>query len=232
MAGASVSQGEIVYDEMTVERPTMAWWHDLRDDVSVLQFNLYGSMVEAATTLVGVEHAPDGAELLCFEFFPGRTPSQRVDEEMDEGTVNLVVLAEAATITYVLRVVAQDESRLRVRARPLSATQRQLRGGTRTAYPLGPCPAVIHTVNGQWRGVIDLWLRDVSACGVGFKVELGRAYILSVGDLMRAPVTLPDGRRTWIDGTVTWLAPDGRGGIATRKPPIWLPSTPSHTVNA
>jgi hypothetical protein len=52
-------------------------------------------------------------------------------------------------------------------------------------------------------------------------VVTGHADRVAVGDYLRAPVTLPDGQRSWIDGEVIWLTTDGRGGLLTRRAPQW-----------
>lgn len=197
------------------------WWHGLRDDVCVLQCEGQSLLAEVTTAFTGVECLPDGTEVLCFDLFP---PCPLDGMRLPE-TVRLIVLTDVSSTIFYLRMVGCTDTQVRVLAQPLSMQRRHVRRAPRVPYHLGPYPAVIHAADRQWRGVLELWLRDVSEYGVGFKVELGRAYVLCVGDLVRCPIVLPDGRRTWIEGTVTWLNPDGLGGIATRETPAWLPAS-------
>ena len=201
---------------------TTTWWHGLRDDVCVLQFDEHACLAETSTTFVGVEYTPDHAEVLCFDLVPPRVQYTGKTPEM----VRLIVLSDTASTVFHLGVVQFTGMQVRVLAQPLSIQRRYLRRAPRIPYNLGPYPAVVHAADKVFRGVLELWLRDVSPYGVGFKTELGRAYVLCVGDVVRCPIVLPDGQRTWIEGTVTWLDPDGSGGIATRKTPAWLPASP------
>ncbi len=108
-----------------------------------------------------------------------------------------------------------------VDAQPTSHTQHPLRRFPRTPYHLGPCTAVVHSAVRQWRGLVEFWVHDVSIHGVGFSVVAHHADRVAVGDYLRAPVTLPNGQRSWIDGEVVWLTTDGRGGMLTRRAPAW-----------
>ena len=100
-------------------------------------------------------------------------------------------------------------------------TQRRLREFPRTPYRLGPCTAVVHTSGRQWRGLIEFHVHNVSSRGVGFTIASGHRDRVAVGDYLRAPVTLPTGERSWIDGEILWLTSDGRGGLLTRRAPQW-----------
>ncbi len=206
--------------ESGTQTQALPWWHDLRDDVCVIQFDERADLADGATTFTGVERLPDGAEVLCFDLSPPRS----LHEGSLPETVRLIVLTDASSTVFHLRVLRYSDAQLRVLAEPLSIQRRHLRRAPRVSYHLGPYPAVVHAADKEFRGVLELWLLDVSEYGVGFKAELGRAYMLCVGDLVRCPIVLPDGRRTWIEGKVTWLDPNGSGGIATHKPPVWLPA--------
>lgn len=208
-----------VIESDTQTMQTAPWWHGLRDDVCVLQFDEHAGLAEATATFAGAEHPPDGGAVLCFDCVP---PYPQGEMRLPD-TVRLIVLTDASSTVFHLRVVRYCAGRLRVLAEPLSIQRRYLRRAPRVSYHLGPYPAVVHAADKAFRGILELWLRDVSEYGVGFKADLGRAYLLCVGDLVRCPIVLPDGHRTWIEGTVTWLNPDGSGGIATRKTPAWLP---------
>ena len=61
----------------------------------------------------------------------------------------------------------------------------------------------------------------MSSRGVGFTIASGHRDRVAVGDYLRAPVTLPTGERSWIDGEILRLTSDGRGGLLTRRAPQW-----------
>lgn len=228
--GIDACEGSGIVDviESSTQTQPVPWWQNLRDDVCVLQCNGHASLAEATITFVGMEHLPDGSEGLCFDLTP---PCCLRAGNLPE-SVRLIVLTDTSSTIFHLRMVAYEDGRVRVLAEPLSIQRRYLRRAPRVSYHLGPYPAVVHGADKRWRGVLELRLRDVSEYGVGFKAELGRAYVLRVGDLVRCPIVLPDGRRTWIEGRVTWLGPDGSGGIATREPPVWLPAPAPQPVSA
>lgn len=194
------------------------WWHEAAHDACMLEFGTDTGRFEAATAFESREVDDESTDTICLRYYPNTLALVSLPE-----VVRLIVPTEEGTATYQLRVVSSEGTLLRVSSTPITVDQRRLRRTPRTPYHLGPCAAVVHGVNGQWRGVIEFWIWDVSEAGVGFKAELGRAFLLSVGDNIRVPITLPDGRRSWLDGHVAWLTPDGRGGMVARKAPRWLP---------
>jgi len=193
------------------------WWQGASGDVCVLESRIGADTFEAATTFEGLETGESG--VIGFRYYPDLP----VPEPLPD-TVRLIVPSEDGTTTYRLHVVSSEGTLVRVASEPLAVHHRRLRRTPRIPYHLGPCAAVVHGASGQWRGVIEFWVSDVSEYGVGFKAELGRAFLLSVGDNIRAPITLPDGRRSWLDGQVTWLTPEGRGGMVARRAPQWVPT--------
>ncbi len=139
--------------------------------------------------------------------------------------VRLLTIVGGSSCIFVLRVCAWTVESIVVDATPISITQRPLRQFPRTPYQLGPCTAVVHSAVRQWRGLVEFWVHDVSSQGIGFAVVAAHADRVAVGDYLRAPVTLPDGQRSWIDGEVIWLTADGRGGLLTRRAPEWRAET-------
>ncbi len=202
------------------------WWQGAIADVCVLEFRIGMNIFEAASAFEGLETRA-GSEVVGFRYYPDLPMPEPLPD-----TVRLIVPTDDGTTTYRLRVVSSEGTLVRVAPEPLAVHHRRLRRTPRIPYHLGPCAAVVHGANGQWRGVIEFWVSDVSECGVGFKAELGRAFLLSVGDNVRAPITLPDGRRSWLDGQVTWLTPEGRGGMVAHRAPQWVPTVPASEQSA
>ncbi len=193
-------------------------WTDLLSNACILEYEDDVQAVRAAVDFVRVAQGVDGQSEVCMRVYP-ETPIVLAPLPV---TVHLIAIADHVTYTFELKTVAFDGVHLTVCDEPLRVTHRFLRQTPRKNYLLGPCAAVVHTAEGAWRGVIEFWVRDVSENGVGFKVEMGNTYNLGIGDSLRAPLTLPDGRRGWVDGQVVWLNGEGRGGMATRQAPRWI----------
>lgn len=192
-----------------------AWWREIPDRACVIEYTCGGQIVAVAAewndSLVGAAGAA-----LRFRVFPVDRPPQTPPRE-----VRLRSIIGGESCAFVLRMIGFEKDRLTVDARPISAIARPLRRFPRVPYRLGPCTAVVHSAMYEWRGLVEFWVRDVSAHGVGFTLVAGHADRVDVGNRLRAPVTLPDGQRSWIDGEVVRLAADGRGGLRTRRAPQW-----------
>lgn len=201
-----------------------AWWLEIPNRACVMDFASGDQTVSVAAEFLDSLEQSDGTVALQFRTFPvtGIAISTAPNE------VRLLSIVGGSSCVYVLPVITYDVDLIVVSAEPVAMTQRQLRRFPRTPYRLGPCTAVVHSAVRQWRGLVEFWVHDVSTHGVGFVVMEGHADRVIVGDYLRAPVTLADGTRSWIDGEVIWLTSDGRGGLLTRRAPQWEPeqSTP------
>ena len=202
-----------------------AWWRDLANHACILHYALGDQTVSVAAELDQPLDASDEASPLRFRIYPitGAVAAPSPTE------VRLLTIVGGSSCIFVLRVSAWTPEALVVDATPLSVTQRRLRRYPRTPYRLGPCTAVVHSAIRQWRGLLEFWVHDVSSQGVGFAVVAAHADRVAVGDYLRAPVTLPDGERSWIDGEVIWLTSDGRGGLLTRRAPEWRAESETST---
>ena len=197
------------------------WWQELPNRACVMDFMFGDQSIAVAAELVDSQDGAISATTLRFRVFP----LNGVQVTVPPREVRLLSVIEGASCVFVLRVIEFGMESLVVDAQPLSRTQRPLRRFPRTPYQLGPCTAVVHSAVRQWRGLVEFWVNDVSTHGVGFAVVTGHADRVAVGDYLRAPVTLPDGQRSWIDGEVIWLTSDGRGGLLTRRAPEWQGTT-------
>ncbi|GEM_PF-4904085 len=194
-----------------------AWWRELTSRACILDLSFGDHTVTMAAELDQPLDASDDTSPVRFRFYP-------VNESMATASpteVRLLTIVGGSSCIFGLRVRSWTSESLVVDATPLSMTQRPLRRFPRTPYRLGPCTAVVHSAIRQWRGLVEFWVHDVSSQGVGFAVVAAHADRVAVGDYLRAPVTLPDGQRSWIDGEVIWLMADGRGGLLTRRAPEW-----------
>lgn len=192
----------------------------------ILDYGTGAETVSIAAEFVATEPSADGRAYLRFRIFPVTGTIAAPPTE-----VRLLSIVGGSSFVYVLRVVAGDRETLVLDPIPLAATERRLRAFPRTPYRLGPCTAVVHTPVRQWRGLVEFFVHDVSSHGVGFAVASAHRERVQVGDYLRAPVTLPNGERSWIDGEIIWLTTDGRGGLLTRRAPQWhkepaAPGTP------
>jgi len=194
-----------------------AWWRDLASHACILDYTDGDRTVSVAAELDQPLDMSNEASPLRFHVYPvnGSMAAESPPE------VRLRTTVGGSSCIFVLRVCSWTSESLVVDAVPLSMTQRPLRRYPRTPYRLGPCTAVVHSAVRQWRGLVEFWVHDVSSQGVGFAVVAGHADRVAVGDYLRAPLTLPDGQRSWIDGEVIWLTSDGRGGLLTRRAPEW-----------
>lgn len=194
-----------------------AWWRDLANHACILDYALGDQTISVAAELDQPLDVSDETGQLRFRLYPitGAVATQSPTE------VRLLTIVGGSSCVFVLHVHSWTAEALVVDATPLSMTQRRLRRFPRTPYRLGPCTAVVHSAIRQWRGLIEFWVHDVSSQGVGFAVVAAHADRVTVGDYLRAPITLPDGERSWIDGEVIWLTSDGRGGLQTRRAPEW-----------
>jgi len=194
-----------------------AWWRDLASHACILDYTDGDRTVSVAAELDQPLDMSNEASPLRFHVYPvnGSMAAESPPE------VRLLTIVGGSSCIFVLRVRSWTSESLVVDAAPLSITQRPLRRYPRTPYRLGPCTAVVHSAVRQWRGLVEFWVHDVSSQGVGFAVVAGHADRVAVGDYLRAPLTLPDGQRSWIDGEVIWLTSDGRGGLLTRRAPEW-----------
>lgn len=190
----------------------------------------YGSGAEAvsvAAEYLTTEPDGEGRDALRFRIFPVSGAIPALPSE-----VRLRSIVGGMSVVRVLRVVAGDRETLVLDPNPLATTQRRLREFPRTPYRLGPCTAVVHTPVRQWRGLVEFFVHDVSAHGVGFTVTTAHRNRVQVGDYLRAPVTLPNGERSWLDGEIVWLTTDGRGGLLTRRAPQWIePAAPGKPID-
>lgn len=196
---------------------SVAWWRDLSNHACILDYALGEQTVSVAAELDQPLDACDETSPLRLRIYPasGSVPA------VPPAEVRLVAIVGGSSCIFVLRVHSWTLDALVVDATPISVTRRPLRRFPRTPYRLGPCTAVVHSAVRQWRGLVEFWLQDVSTQGVGFAVVTAHADRVAVGDYLRAPITLPDGQRSWIDGEVIWLTADGRGGLHTRRAPQW-----------
>ncbi len=194
-----------------------AWWRDVANHACILDYASGDQTVSVAAELDPSLDLSDETGPLRFRLYPvnGSLAMESPTE------VRLLTIVGGSSCIFVLRVRSWTAETLMVDATPLSMTQRRLRRFPRTPYRLGPCTAVVHSAVRQWRGLVEFWVHDVSSQGVGFAVVEAHADRVAVGDYLRAPVTLPDGQRSWIDGEVIWLTGDGRGGLLTRRAPEW-----------
>lgn len=200
-----------------IESAPEAWWQEMPNRACILDYASGDQTVSVAAEFEASLDRADGATALRFRVFPvNGTHGAFVPDE-----VRLLAIVRGSSCVFVLRVVEFAMEFLVVDAHPVAMTQRPLRRFPRTPYQLGPCTAVVHSSIRQWRGLVEFWVHDVSAHGVGFAVVATHADRVTVGDYLRAPVTLPDGQRSWIDGEVIWLTSDGRGGLLTRRAPEW-----------
>jgi hypothetical protein len=199
------------------ESISAAWWQEMPNRACVMDYVDGERTISVAAELEGPLDGAADAAMLRFRVFPvgGATVVVPPSE------VRLLTIVGGSSCVFVLRVIEFGTETLVVDAQPVSLTQRPLRRFPRTPYQLGPCTAVVHSAVRQWRGLVEFWVHDVSTHGVGFAVVTGHADRVAVGDYLRAPVTLPDGQRSWIDGEVIWLTSDGRGGLLTRRAPQW-----------
>ncbi len=195
----------------------MAWWRELSHRACILDYTFDDQSVSVAAELDQPLDTSDELSPLRFRVYPIK--GSMAKESPTE--VRLLTVAGGSSCIYLLRVRSWTEESLVVDATPLSMTRRPLRRFPRTPYRLGPCTAVVHSAVRQWRGLVEFWVHDVSSKGIGFAVVAAHADRVAVGDYLRAPVTLPDGQRSWIDGEVVWLTSDGRGGLLTRRAPEW-----------
>lgn len=204
---------------MTNESISSAWWQEMPNRACILDYAFDEQIIAFAAELEEPNAA--AATTLRFHVFPvSGTPATAPPSE-----VRLLSIVGGSSCMFVLRVIEFGTESLVVDAQPVSSSQRPLRRFPRTPYQLGPCTAVVHSAVRQWRGLVEFWVHDVSTQGVGFAVVTGHADRVAVGDYLRAPVTLPDGQRSWIDGEVIWLTADGRGGLLTRRAPEWRVTT-------
>ncbi len=200
-----------------------AWWRDLSNRACILDYGVGDHTVSVAAELDLALDGRDDTGPLRFRVYPSSgSPATTSPTE-----VRLLTIVGGSSCIFVLRVRAWTTESLVVDATPISMTQRPLRQFPRTPYRLGPCTAVVHSAVRQWRGLVEFWVHDVSSQGVGFAVVAAHADRVAVGDYLRAPVTLPDGQRSWIDGEVIWLTSDGRGGLLTRRAPEWRATSES-----
>lgn len=203
-----------------------AWWEGMPNRACIVDYTVDGHTISSAAELEDARGG--GVTTLRFRVFsvtgpyPATPPSE----------VRLLSVVGGSSYAFLLRVIEFSVEYLVVDAQPVSFTRRPLRRVPRAPYRLGPCTAVVHSAVRQWRGLVEFWVNDVSAQGVGFAVVTRHADRLAVGDSLRAPVTLPDGQRSWIDGDVVWLTPDGRGGLRTRRAPQWRIETDSPGTRA
>jgi hypothetical protein len=193
-----------------------AWWLEMPNQACVLDYGHGDETVSIAAEFIASEARAGGGTDLRFRTFPVSGTGTVLPTE-----VRLMSIVDGASCVYVLRVIAGAKDFLVLDSFPLSMTQRRLREFPRTPYRLGPCTAVVHTSGRQWRGLVEFYVHDVSSRGVGFTIATGHRDRVAVGDYLRAPVTLPSGQRSWIDGEILWLASDGRGGLLTRRAPQW-----------
>lgn len=194
------------------------WWLEMPNRACVMDFASGDQTVSVAAEFIeSLEHS-DGTTALQFRTFPVGG-METVSAPLE---VRLLSIVGGSSCVYVLLVITYAVDMIVVSAEPVAITQRQLRRFPRTPYHLGPCTAVVHSAVRQWRGLVEFWVHDVSTHGVGFVVIEGHADRVIVGDYLRAPITLPDGTRSWIDGEVIWLTSDGRGGLLTRRAPQWV----------
>ncbi len=201
-----------------------SWWLKMPNQACVLDYGHGNEAVSVAAEFIASEQRAGGEIRLRFRTFP---VSGRVTAPPDE--VRLMAIVGGASCVYVLRVIEGAKDYLVVDSTPLSITQRRLREFPRTPYRLGPCTAVVHTAGREWRGLVEFYVHDVSSRGIGFTIAAGHRDRVSVGDYLRAPVTLQNGQRSWIDGEVLWLTSDGRGGLLTRRAPQWEQPAPAKT---
>lgn len=192
------------------------WWQEMSNRACIMDFESDERTISVAAEFEGTGDGVGGATLRFRTFPVGGSRSAASPSE-----VRLLSIVGGSSCVFVLRVVEFGVESLVVDAQPVSITQRPLRRFPRTPYQLGPCTAVVHSAVRQWRGLVEFWVHDVSTHGVGFAVVAGHADRVAVGDYLRAPVTLPNGQRSWIDGEVIWLTSDGRGGLLTRRAPQW-----------
>jgi hypothetical protein len=204
-----------------IESVPEAWWQEMPNRACILDYALGDRTVSLAAEFDTSVNGSDGTTTLRFRIFPVSGSHGAVSP----GEVRLLSIVRGSSYAFVLRVVEFAMESLVVDAHPVAMTQRPLRRFPRTPYQLGPCTAVVHSSFRQWRGLAEFWVQDVSTHGVGFTVVAEHADRVTVGDYLRAPVTLPDGQRSWIDGEVIWLASDGRGGLLTRRAPEWRTET-------
>ncbi|MGI8856498.1 MAG: PilZ domain-containing protein [Thermomicrobiales bacterium] len=206
---------------MTNQSISPAWWQEMPNRACVLNYVSDEQIIAFAAELEEPLDGATDATTLRFRVFPVSGPHATAPPS----EVRLLSIGGGSSCMFVLRVIEFGMESLVVDAQPVSSTQRPLRRFPRTPYQLGPCTAVVHSAVRQWRGLVEFWVHDVSPHGVGFAVVTGHADRVAVGDYLRAPVTLPDGQRSWIDGEVIWLTTDGRGGLLTRRAPEWRVTT-------
>jgi hypothetical protein len=194
-----------------------AWWQEMPNRACVMDYVDDERTISVAAELIDPADGVVNATTLRFRVFP----VNGVQAAVSPSEVRLLSIVGGSSCVFVLRVIEFGMESLVVDAQPVSLLRRPLRRFPRTPYQLGPCTAVVHSAVRQWRGLVEFWVHDVSPHGVGFAVVTGHADRVAVGDYLRAPVTLPDGQRSWIDGEVIWLTTDGRGGLLTRRAPQW-----------
>lgn len=213
--GNETAQGKEWMPVAQSDAISAAWWRELSNGACILDYAVGDRTVSMAAEFV--RPCDIGAGTLRFRIFPANATTM-ADAPVE---VRLLTILGGSSCIVALRVRSWAAESLVVDATPLSLARRPLRRVPRTPYRLGPCTAVVHSAVRQWRGLVEFWVRDVSAQGVGFAVLAAHADRVDVGDYLRAPVTLPDGQRSWIDGEVVWLMSDGRGGLLTRRAPDW-----------
>jgi hypothetical protein len=195
---------------------TAPWWLEMPNRSCVLDYESGDETISIAAKFV--ESDSWGGEPVRLRF---RTFSVAGTITVVPPEVRLLAIVGGMSCVYVLRVIEGAKDFLVLDSHPLSMAQRRLRQFPRTPYRLGPCTAVVHTAGKHWRGLIEFHVHDVSTHGVGFTLAAGHRDRVEVGNYLRAPVTLPDGARSWIDGEIIWLTSDGRGGLLTRRAPHW-----------
>jgi hypothetical protein len=195
----------------------MAWWQEMPNRACVMDYLDGERTISVAAELTDPADGVVDATTLRFRVFP----VNGAQATTSPSEVRLLSIVGGSSCVFVLRVIEFGTASLVVDAQPISLTRRPLRRFPRTPYQLGPCTAVVHSAVRQWRGLVEFWVHDVSTHGIGFAVVTGHADRVAVGDYLRAPVTLPDGQRSWIDGEVIWLTSDGRGGLLNHRAPEW-----------
>jgi hypothetical protein len=192
------------------------WWLEMQNGECILDYDTGDRTISIAAEFMECEPRDDGRAYLRFRTVPVANTLTVAPTE-----VRLLAIVGNTSYVLVLQVVEGAKDSLVLDSVPLSITQRRLREFPRTAYSLGPCTAVVHTAGRKWHGLVEFYVHDVSAQGVGFTIARGHRDRVAVGDYLRAPVTLATGERSWIDGEIQWLSSDGRGGLLTRRAPDW-----------
>lgn len=183
----------------------------------ILEYAFDDQTISMAAELDQSLDTSDETGSIRFRVYPVKGPTAT----QSPAEVRLLAIVGGCSCIFVLRVRSWTMDSLVIDATPRSTIRRPLRRFPRRPYQLGPCTAVVHSAVRQWRGLVEFWVHDVSTQGIGFVVVAMHADRVAVGDYLRAPVTLPNGQRSWIDGEVVWLTSDGHGGLLTRRAPRW-----------